>query len=158
MDVTLLVPLSGDYPIVLARLCGLASGCVMVITAHPPRPGPQRWRRNKLLAALAGYAQKATRDGDRVIAAGDFNVTAFSADFAVFAQAGLIDTALGRGYPSTWPLWLGPKSPLFPAGLPGLGVGIDQVLVSPGIGVVQRWLGPDIGSDHWPLFVELKIP
>ena len=39
----------------------------------------------------------------------------------------------------------------------GIGLPIDHALVSAGIGIVSRRVGPDIGSDHHPLILDLKI-
>ncbi len=148
MDVVVYHPIAYDHPVVQARFCSAEPKCLTVLSAHAPRPGPNgRAVRDMVLQAIATQAREAHIRGDDVIAAGDFNITAFSPDFAIFAQAGLTDSALGRGYPSTWPYFLH-----------SLGIGIDQVLVSPGIGVAARWLGPDIHSDHFPLFVELQVP
>lgn len=148
MDALLIPPTGSEHPIVQARFCSETAKCLTVLSAHPPRPGPTgRAMRNAVLQTIVTRAVQAQQRGDHAIAAGDFNITAFSPDFAIFADAGLSDTALGRGYPSTWPYVL-----------PNLGLGIDHVLVSPGIGVAARWLGPDIRSDHYPLFVELEIP
>lgn len=147
MQTEIFHPVAGDYPVLQARFCEPGSGCVTLLSAHAPRPGPGRGLRNRVLEAIAGLARRAERRGDLAVAIGDFNITAFSPDFALLTDAGLRDTALGRGYPASWPVWLG-----------RLGIGIDQVLVAPQIGVSGRWLGPDIGSDHYPLFVELVLP
>ena len=138
---------SVDHPVVQARLCQARAKCLTVLSVHASRPGPAgREARNAALQTLVRQAKEAASKGDHVIAAGDFNMTAFSPDFGMFGAAGLSDSALGRSYPSTWPVWLG-----------GLGIGLDHVLVSAGLGVTGRWLGPDIGSDHLPLFVELAV-
>jgi len=147
MEIAFIHPVARDYPVLHARFCSSDERCLTVLSAHAPRPGPDsRQTRNAVLAGIADQARAASARGERVIAAGDFNITAFSPDFSLFAAAGLADTALGRGYPATWPHALG-----------GWGIGIDQVLVSPGMAVAARWLGPDIGSDHYPLFVELEL-
>jgi endonuclease/exonuclease/phosphatase (EEP) superfamily protein YafD len=80
---------------------------------------------------------------------GDCNATRWCASFAAMqAAAGLQDTSDGMGWQGTWP-----------ALLPGwFRVPIDQVLVSAGIGVRDRRLGGDIGSDHLPVCVDLDLP
>jgi endonuclease/exonuclease/phosphatase (EEP) superfamily protein YafD len=148
MEIELYHPVVGDHPVLQARFCASGEKCLTLLSVHAPRPGPAgRQLRNTVLQGIVAQTRLAQRRGDHVIAAGDFNITAFSPDFGMFGEAGLSDSGLGRGYPSTWPYFL-----------PNLGLGIDHVLVSPGIGVAARWLGPDIRSDHYPLFVELKIP
>ncbi len=148
MDVALHHPVPFDHPVLQARFCGAVEKCLTILSVHAPRPGPDgRALRNKVLQEIVAQTRQAMARGDHVIAAGDFNITAFSPDFAMFAAVGLSDSALGRGYPSTFPYRAG-----------RLGLGIDHVLISPGIGVADRWLGPDVNSDHFPLFVELKLP
>ncbi len=147
MDIVVRQPTEFDYSVLQARICLAGGKCLSILSAHAPRAGPDsRSIRNRVLQEIADQARAAANRGEGSIAVGDFNITAFSPDFAIFGAAGLTDSALGRGYPSTWPFVL-----------PGMGVGIDHVLVSLGIGVAGVWLGPDIHSDHFPLFVELAV-
>jgi endonuclease/exonuclease/phosphatase (EEP) superfamily protein YafD len=91
----------------------------------------------KLAVAVAQEA------GSRIVA-GDLNRTAGSPHFGAFLRAtGLIDSRYGFGEQPSWPTW----SPYR--------IAIDHVFVSPDWAVVSRRLGPDIGSDHFPLIVEL---
>ena len=60
------------------------------------------------------------------------------------AAAGLRDSSDGMGYQGTWPTML----PCF------LRIPIDQVLVGGGIGVRDRRVGMDIGSDHLPVLAD----
>ena len=62
-------------------------------------------------------------------------------------QTGLRDSALGFGVQPTWP-----------AGMLLARIQIDQCLVSEDLKVVRRDVGPDVGSDHLPLVVELALP
>ena len=59
---------------------------------------------------------------------------------------GLRDTAAGFGWQPTWPTFL-----------PRLGITIDHCLASSALGVRALKTGPDIGSDHYPLIVELTF-
>ncbi|MBK8096911.1 MAG: endonuclease/exonuclease/phosphatase family protein [Planctomycetes bacterium] len=87
-------------------------------------------------------AQHVDRDGPTIVA-GDLNATPWSSPFVAFgARTGLRDSGLGRGLPATWN-----------AGLPVPGLPIDHVLVPRAIAVVDRRVGPDLGSDHRPLEV-----
>ena len=45
----------------------------------------------------------------------------------------------------------------WPSGLILLRIPIDYCLVSEGIGVMDVQVGPDIGSDHFPLIVDLLV-
>ncbi|MEO8558094.1 MAG: endonuclease/exonuclease/phosphatase family protein [Rhodospirillales bacterium] len=97
-------PVEYDYPVVQARFCPAIHKCLTTLSTHAPRPGPDgRERRNTVLQEIVVQTREALMRGDYVIAAGDFNITAFSPDFTMFAEVGLTDSALGRGYPSTWP-------------------------------------------------------
>jgi endonuclease/exonuclease/phosphatase (EEP) superfamily protein YafD len=80
-----------------------------------------------------------------IIVAGDFNCTPWSPLFAdLLAATGLHDSALGFG---TWPTWY---SSLLP-----LGIKIDHVLVAHGVAVRNHQVGHDVGSDHFPVIVDL---
>ena len=62
-------------------------------------------------------------------------------------DSGLRDSAQGRGVHPSWP-----------AIDPLLRIPIDHCLLSPCIGLVDRRVGPDIGSDHYPLIVDFVLP
>lgn len=76
------------------------------------------------------------------IVVGDLNMTRWSPWFPVLTEAGLRDADEGFGLQATWPR--------LPFGR-WLGVAIDHVLVSPTIHVIERRVGPDLGSDHRPV-------
>lgn len=84
-----------------------------------------------------------------VVVAGDFNATPWSRSFARFLSAtGLHDSRDGFGVQATFPTFQA-----WPMRLP-----IDHVLVSPSIGVHTRRVERNVGSDHFPVFVELNLP
>ena len=66
--------------------------------------------------------------------------------FSAARQTGLVDSSRGRGLQST-----GPVRPL------GLRIPIDHCLVSAGVVVHDKQIGPDVGSDHLPLMVDLAV-
>jgi endonuclease/exonuclease/phosphatase (EEP) superfamily protein YafD len=85
-----------------------------------------------------------------VILAGDLNTTPWSRAFASLREVtGLIDTRAGFGVHASFPA--DPAAAL-------LRIPIDHVLVSPEIGVLDRRIERDIGSDHLPVLVELQLP
>ncbi|WP_422009540.1 endonuclease/exonuclease/phosphatase family protein [Reyranella sp.] len=146
----------GDYaPLMVARLCPAESGCLTLLGLHAWRPGPS-WTaaRDRQLAHAAAVARRHVDEGERVVLVGDLNLTPFSPAFDwLTTQSGLWDTAIlpaerPRTTPSiaTWRL-----------ANTGIGLPIDHALVSSGIGIVSRRVGPDIGSDHHPLILDLKI-
>jgi endonuclease/exonuclease/phosphatase (EEP) superfamily protein YafD len=81
--------------------------------------------------------------GSRIVI-GDLNTTEGSPWFADFVRAtGLRDSRLGFG-----------RQPSWPADMP-YRITLEHALVSADLAVVTRRLGPEIGSDHLPLILEL---
>ncbi len=117
-----------------------------VVHPAPPAPGENEQSTERdvelimLAKALAGSR-------NRVVVAGDLNDVAWSATTRLFRQiSGLLDPRIGRGLFNTfnafhwfarWPL--------------------DHVFVSSHFKVVDVQRLPAIGSDHFPLLVELAI-
>jgi len=122
------------------------SRCLRLVALHAARPldgGAQA--RDAQLERAASLA--AAAPSHRAIVAGDLNLTPWSPVFAdLLARGGLRDSALGRGLVGTW------LSRFILFGLP-----IDHVLVSPAFDVHDRRIGPDLGSDHLPVIVELRL-
>ncbi len=84
------------------------------------------------------------RRADHYVLAGDLNTTPFTRTFTRLCQeTGLRDSAAGYGLTNTWHL-TGP-----------LGLPLDHVLVSSGLTVLERTIGPDTGSDHRWVMVRL---
>ena len=91
-------------------------------------------------------AAKSFTDDTARMAVGDLNCTPWSPHFDKFLQtARLRDSALGRGVSPTW----------FP--IPLLGLPIDHFLVSKEIEVVNRVVGPNVGSDHRPVVLTFRL-
>lgn len=83
----------------------------------------------------------------KTIVAGDFNMTPWSPHFKDFLSAAqLEDSAKGRGVMPTWY-----ALPLFSFGIP-----IDHICVSEGIHIEDRGVGPDLGSDHRAVWVDVR--
>lgn len=124
----------------------IAGRTVTLVGVHTPSPGRAETSdmRNRYLAEIGRFAAAADHP---VIVAGDFNSTAWSPHFAdMIAASGLDDTANGRGWHPTWPTWL-----------PAAGIQIDHILVSKAFEVRSFVRGPEIGSDHFPLTVDLSL-
>jgi endonuclease/exonuclease/phosphatase (EEP) superfamily protein YafD len=111
---------------------------------HPPNPiGVGRERANPDLEAL-GRAVGRER-GTRIVA-GDMNRTEGSPYFGDFLVAsGLRDSRLGLGPQPSWPAWSPYRIP------------IDHAFISDDLAVVDRRLGPSIGSDHFPLILDVAF-
>lgn len=136
----------GVQTAILAEL-QLEDGRATVVLAHPhsPMTPSKAEARNAQLAKLADiFRNGRERPG---ILFGDLNVTPWSPFFASLEQdSGLTSAARGHGYLPTWP-----------TALSFLGIPIDHCLLS-GIFRAERVrTGPDVGSDHWPLLVDVSL-
>lgn len=114
-----------------------------VIGAHVYPPGGSRTAmRDRQLLELAQVA--AAADGPCVLL-GDLNTTSWSPGFSLcLRESGLRDSRRGFGVQPTWP-----------AGRALLRIPIDHCLVSVDLRVTGRSAGPDVGSDHLPIRIEL---
>ena len=143
----LVVDLGGTgYPGIVSDI-ERPEGMFRVMAIHPYPPGGHA-RSERLVRYLEAAATAAADAPVPCIVAGDFNATPWSAGFRAFAAgSGLRDTALGRGVQSTW----NARSPF-------LRIPIDHIFAPPKATVVRRTIGPDVGSDHFPVEAELLLP
>lgn len=119
-------------------------GVVTVIVAHPWPPSNEvMWRGQHVWVEGAIGIVKKTKNP--VILAGDLNSTQWGTVFRDLMEGtGLIDTSQGYGIQPTWPAMF------------HYGIALDHVLVSSQFRTRSHILGPDIGSDHLPVIVELE--
>lgn len=132
-------------PSLVARV-GQGGEELTLIGVHTLPPRGERYSnvRNSQMAAAAVLARNAMGP---VIAMGDFNITPWSPFFSDFVQSsGLSDSRRGFGIQPTWT-----------ARRNFLRIPIDHAFVSDEVGVVDRRVGPDIGSDHFPVILDLSI-
>jgi endonuclease/exonuclease/phosphatase (EEP) superfamily protein YafD len=102
--------------------------------------------RNRQLGALV--RRIAAEPALQKIVVGDLNITRWSPLFAqLTTTAGVRDGQEGFGLGGSWPSPFGRW----------LGIPIDQTLVSPGIRVVGRTVGPNLGSDHLPVTTTVEF-
>lgn len=124
----------------------LSSG-VSVLAIHPlsPQRSPRAELRDRQLAFAGDWVKDQTGP---VIVTGDFNATPFSYPYRRLRKTtGLNDSIRGFGLELS-----------YPARLPSFfQVSIDHLLFSEGLAVVDRRLGPALGSDHFPLIVDLAV-
>jgi endonuclease/exonuclease/phosphatase (EEP) superfamily protein YafD len=140
------LPLAGGSAMAVAFTLDVGGTAVSVIGAHANWPlGPTiAASRDRELTELAAIARSARPP---VLLLGDLNATAFSPVFArLLTASGLGDCAAGRGFNPTWPT-------LFPP----LFMQIDHCLAGPGLAVRRLRTGPYVGSDHYPLEVEVTL-
>ena len=119
---------------------------VRLLATHPHPPLTAAYAALQL-SQFRALADEAAATVGPCIAVGDFNATPWSLPYRTFvARSGLRDTALGRGVQPTWN-----------ARLPAPRIPIDHVFASPDVAVVRRAVGPDIGSDHFPVEATLVL-
>ncbi len=117
-----------------------------LLLTHPVPPSSNRyyqWRNEQ----LKNIVKERGEFEENLIVLGDLNSTSWSYYFQDFLQGlNLRDSRKGFGLQNTWP------SHLFI-----LSIAIDHCLISNRFSVLERKIGPDIGSDHYPLYVELRL-
>lgn len=120
---------------------------VRLFATHPHPPFNAALAATQL-AQLGALADAAAASTAPCIVAGDFNATPWSAPYRLFVtRSGCRDTALGFGVQPTWNArGIAPRIP------------IDHVFVSPDVAILQRSVGPDVGSDHFPVEATLVLP
>lgn len=135
---------SRPLPALVTRL-ERSGGTVTLVAAHTPPPISKEYAadRNEVLRDLATVARES---GSPLVLCGDLNLTPWSPYFGdLLRGVGLRHAARGFGLLPTWN-----------ANLPSfLGLPIDHCLVTPDVGVRGARRGPHIGSDHYPLIVDL---
>lgn len=120
---------------------------VTVFGVHTYAPF-HRWMSEMRDQQFARLAELIDATDTPVIVAGDLNATTWSAGLrSMLDETGLVDTRIGFGLQPTWPAAPWP-----------LRIAIDHCLVTDGIRTVNRRVGPDVGSDHFPIVVELRLP
>ena len=135
-----------DLPTIVADVT-LSSGPQFRIVVTHPWPPISRSAEVARDRQLAGVAARARELAAPILVVGDLNTTPWSRAFAELVSAlGLCDSRAGFGYQGT-----------YPASSALVRIPIDHVLVSCDVGVRDRSIGSDIGSDHLPVIVELAL-
>jgi endonuclease/exonuclease/phosphatase (EEP) superfamily protein YafD len=133
------------YPALLARIA-TGSGSVSLLAAHPPPPTS-----DTLFAARNDQLQQAATLlrglGARTVLLGDLNTSPWSPFFSTLLQrSGLVSARSGFGLLPTWPTFFPPAM-----------IPIDHCLFSSEARVNGVKTGPNIGSDHLPLVIDLLV-
>jgi len=119
---------------------------VTFVTTHPMPPIGRHGfdSRNEQLQSVADVISEIR--GPRVLI-GDLNTTMWGPHYGELErQTGLVNSRYGFGVLPTWP-----------SRFPFAAIPIDHCLVSEDIVVTDVRNGPDIGSDHRPLIIELAL-
>lgn len=118
-----------------------------VLAIHPLSPSTTR-RAGLRDQQLAFAGEWVMRQSTPVAVVGDFNAGPFSYPYRrLRAETGLRDSIRGFGLENSYPV----------AASPILRVSIDHLLYSEGIAIINRTLGPALGSDHFPLVIDLSL-
>lgn len=117
---------------------------VNIVFAHTVTPFQKYLIRNGELQEIANTA---ANSANSVIVFGDLNCSPWSYYFGRLLETGkLYDTAKGFGFRPTWTThWFFPW------------MAIDHCLTSKDLSAIDRSVGPDVGSDHLPVYVELDL-
>jgi endonuclease/exonuclease/phosphatase (EEP) superfamily protein YafD len=120
---------------------------VALLAIHPLSPASEFRAQQNDRQLLFATDWAASRDGPTIIF-GDFNSTPWSFPFRrLMSSTDLSNSARGFGLDLSYPA----------DGNPLIRVPIDHLLFSDGLVVVDRRLGPAMGSDHFPLTVDLAL-
>ncbi len=98
--------------------------------------------------AVANWSRTQQKAGKKVVIIGDFNSTPWSSRFRkLLKDSNLNNSQQGYGFQTTWLANLPPP----------LRIPIDHCLQSQAFTTVNRNTGMNIGSDHLPLLVEIRM-
>ncbi len=137
---------ASDVPAPVARLEAGGGATFTLVAVHALPPVSSAYAAVRA-AQLRGVARIATHAEGPVVVLGDLNAAPWSPALATCLASGdLRNAAEGFGWRPTWPT----ASAL-------VQVPLDHVLVSPGIGVRSLDVGPDLGSDHFPVVADLVL-
>jgi endonuclease/exonuclease/phosphatase (EEP) superfamily protein YafD len=129
-------------PLVWARVKAMDAQ-VMVVGTHLHRPSRSPWLHEKQMTSLIQFISLI--NGPTVLA-GDFNTAPWANSFKRLMLDAWMFPALQLK--PTWPAW--------PVALPQ--VALDHVLVSADLTIARSGTGPAVGSDHLPVWAEIKLP
>lgn len=120
---------------------------VALLAIHPLSPSSEFRALQNDRQFLFATDWAAGQDGPAIVV-GDFNATPWSYPFRrLLFSADLSNSARGFGLDLSYPA----------DGNPLIRVPIDHLLFSEGLAVVDRRLGPAMGSDHFPLTVDMAL-
>ncbi len=121
---------------------------LVVVHGMPPFTPEYAKTRNEQFKEIAHFStDNSTSD---IVVIGDFNCTPWTYRFKkLLRESNLIDSQYGFGVEPTW------HRLSFPLSL--IRLPIDHCLVSKNIEVLERQVGRSFGSDHYPVFVRLKM-
>lgn len=144
-DVKTLYLSPSEVPSISATVTLPEGSQISLLATHPIPPGSAErvLLRDHQLAAIARWSKAAPHPA---IVIGDLNCAPWSPAFRRLLKDGAL-TDTGFGISPTWPV-----EPWF------LRIPLDHCLTSGPLFTVEHRVGPDIGSDHFPVLVTLALP
>jgi endonuclease/exonuclease/phosphatase (EEP) superfamily protein YafD len=136
---------AAEIPSIQTTLTLAGNRTLRILATHPLPPGNAETvtLRDGQLTAIAGWS---TNSPTPALVIGDLNCTPWSPPFwRLLSDGAMKDT--GRGITPTWPV-----KPWF------LRIPLDHCLVTSSILTHEHRIGPDIGSDHFPIIVNVALP
>lgn len=144
------LPAHSDQPLLdtTLRLGGREVEILSISIIRPRNSGTSAFQEVEFDAAAKWSLRQQQENRREVVVIGDFNTTPWSRRFRKFLHdSNLRNSQRGFGLQPTWK-----------ADLPSvLMIAIDHCLHSKSITTLNRATGPNIGSDHLPLVVELRF-
>jgi len=132
-------------PLSYARIAD-ADKTLTVVGTHTLAPYDDSMWRGRNLFTL-NLAKKLRQIQGPLVVTGDFNDTPWASNIQAFLKtSGLQDSSQGRGPLPTWP-----------ASFPLIRIPIDYCFYSADVSILAKRLGPDIGSDHLPLIIDVAF-
>jgi len=131
-------------PSILATL-HTDAGDLQLVATHPLPPAGREYSRlrNEQLEQLPEF----TRSPLPVLLMGDLNVTPWNYYFRrLLNRSGLKNSMQGFGVQTSWPTANGL-----------LRIPLDHALHSSGLSIVNRTIGPKVGSDHFPVWIDFIL-
>lgn len=141
------VEYAGAFPSIVATV-GTGSSSLGVVLTHPMPPISGEYQ-NLLEDQLVAVGARGRALAPRAVILGDFNATPWSRPFRRILEAsGFCDSRAGFGLQTSW----------VPEISRIMQIPIDHALVSCNIGVRDRRIERDVGSDHRPVVIDLVLP
>ena len=129
------------------RVVAEIDGQPVAVYAIHPRPPDSSLNSEARESMIRELADVVSRETMPVVVIGDFNASPWSYIFREFtAETNTVNSQNGYGLSATWP-----------TSLPITLVPIDHMVHSESLTTVRREVGPDLGSDHLPLLVEVSL-
>ncbi len=140
---------SSGHPTIVCKITKLEEPTTLVLT-HVQGPVKSQffeWHKEQLLV----MTEELQLLPSPLVVAGDMNSTPWTyLTSELIRKCDLVDSRQGFGLQLTWP------APDYWRKVPVVLLPIDHCFVSPQLTVVNRTVGPFVGSDHFPVFVDLE--